>query len=549
MKIPVLWRWGLLGLLVVSILLTVFLVIFLRESQDLIIVNTPVGSIQGMRATNGDYNIFLGIPYAKVNESNPFGASTPYPKFDNVFVANDDTKICPQHQNPDGPRGVIDCLHLSISVPDSAASSPLPVMVWIHSGAFERGATNTFGIKYLVRHGVIIVSINYRLGPYGFMCLDIPEVPGNQGLKDQVLALRWVRDNIEAFGGDVNKINVFGLSAGGHSIDFHILSDTEILFNSAIIQSGSSMASTVFNNHRKTAPIDIAAQLGYNTSSIYKAITYLSTVDSNLVITASRTLNYSYKPCTEIKFDGVESFLTRHWINADTPKVKGMPILIGYTEQELLMRYVNPNAFTNFNAIRNRLSETFNFDEVEIAEREETIRKFYFGDNINITYDQMWEAVHFDSDYTYVYPTRRTINKYVASSAESIFFYVFAYYGTRNFHKMSNNVSIGSACHGDDLGYVFELSLFVEEPTPEDQLILDRITTMWTNFAKYSDPTPQVSSLLPVRWPSLTAESYNYMTLTEDMKVGQHPIQERMEFWDIFYEQNKKFEKGFYQNE
>ncbi|XP_028161385.1 cholinesterase-like [Ostrinia furnacalis] len=541
------WRWGLLGLVVVAVLLTIFLVIFLTSStspEEIIIVDAPVGSISGIRAMDGDYNMFLGIPYAQVNLSNPFGASTPYSKFDTVFVADDNSKICAQ---PNYDYGVLDCLHLSISVPDTARNSLLPVMVWIHGGAFVSGTSNTYGAKFLVKQDVIVVTINYRLGPYGFMCLDIPEVPGNQGLKDQVLALRWIKDNIEAFGGDVNKVTLFGLSAGAHSIDFHILSDTEILYNNAILQSGSSLASTVFTNHPKRAPIDIAAQLGFVTDSMLEAISYLSTVDPNQVIYISNALNFLYKPCTEMYFENVEPFLTRPWVTADTPKVEGIPILVGFNDQEMLLRYANNFNFDNYNAINDRLSETFNFDDVKMAEMEANIRNFYFGDK-DITVDLLWEAIEFDSDYTYVYPIHRTINKYLASKSQSIFLYVFAYYGERNLQKITNNVTIGTAAHGDEWPYLFDSKDLNEGPTVEDQLIIDRMTTMWTNFAKYSDPTPETSSLLPIRWPSITVDSYNYMTIDSEMTVGRRPNHGRMTFWDLFYKFNAEHEKGYYEN-
>lgn len=105
-------------------------------------------------------------------------------------------------------------------------------MIHIHGGGFSIGFAGRFayGPSFLVKHDVILVTLNYRLGPYGFMCLHTPEVPGNQGLKDQLIALRWIRDNIESFGGDANVITVLGGSAGARSIDLHLLSRHEKLF-------------------------------------------------------------------------------------------------------------------------------------------------------------------------------------------------------------------------------------------------------------------------------------------------------------------------------
>ncbi|PSN41522.1 Cholinesterase 1 [Blattella germanica] len=99
-------------------------------------------------------------------------------------------------------------------------------MVWIHGGSFltESGNMEYAGPHFLVEEDIIFVSINYRLGPLGFFCLANEEVPGNAGLKDQVLALKWVQENIKQFGGDPSKVTIAGESAGSFSVEFHKLS-------------------------------------------------------------------------------------------------------------------------------------------------------------------------------------------------------------------------------------------------------------------------------------------------------------------------------------
>lgn len=110
-----------------------------------------------------------------------------------MFEAYDDSAVCPQVEEFNNTIvGSLDCLNLNVFVPNKASSEKkLPVLVWIPGGGFTIGFGNRYlyGPKYLIRHDVVVVSINYRLGPYGFMCLDTPGVPGNQGLKDQVLLI------------------------------------------------------------------------------------------------------------------------------------------------------------------------------------------------------------------------------------------------------------------------------------------------------------------------------------------------------------------------
>ena len=107
-----------------------------------------------------------------------------------------------------------------------SASAPKAVMVWLHGGGFHMGSggTDLYGPGYLMEEDVVLVTLNYRLGPLGFLSLPQGGVSGNAGLKDQRMALRWVRENIAAFGGDPNKVTIFGESAGGTSVLLHQLS-------------------------------------------------------------------------------------------------------------------------------------------------------------------------------------------------------------------------------------------------------------------------------------------------------------------------------------
>lgn len=154
-------------------------------------------------------------------------------KFGNACVQNDKT-------------GSEDCLFLNVFLPkDAEPGDDLPVMVWIHGGALIQGASSVPGydLPALVKKGVIVVTINYRLNAFGFLPHPALEDPtGNFGLKDQELALIWVNHHITAFGGDPGNVTIFGESAGGHSVLSLLVHATTIpatLFHKAIVQSGS----------------------------------------------------------------------------------------------------------------------------------------------------------------------------------------------------------------------------------------------------------------------------------------------------------------------
>ncbi|KAG6447804.1 hypothetical protein O3G_MSEX005198 [Manduca sexta] len=514
------------------------------------LVETKVGLIRGLRSGNGQYSMFMGIPFGQVNASNPFGAASEHPHFNDVFEAYSDTSVCPQiYQFNNSVAGHLDCLRLNIYVPSSATSkNRLPVMVWLYGGSFRRGFGGRvmFGPDFLVRHDVILVTVNYRVGPYGFMCLDIPEVPGNQGLKDQFMGMRWIKDNIEAFGGDVNKITLFGESAGAHSVELHVRSSKEKLYNKIIIQSGSAVAATVLIPPDREAPIKLADKLGFATNDVYEALAFLTSLDTNLVIAASIELGFLFKPCVEREFEGVDSFITSSWIEAPVPKIANVPVMIGFNEHELMYDYVNKNDanFNSLNIFSDYLDQAFDFNMETRTDLEKIVRHFYLGDAA-MSKDVTWSLINFDSDFTYIHPVQRSINKFIESAAGDVFYYMFSYSGGRNFYKIYNNILEGGASHADELGYLFNMSYLTEEPTHEDQLIIDRMTTMWTNFAKFSKPTPEATNLIPVVWTPVTNKSYNYLRIDTELKVGSRPFNDRMAFWDLFYDMNRDAQKKF----
>ena len=210
------------------------------------VVTTSSGSVRGCRT--GGISMFLGIPYA----APPFGAARfarpqPLPSWDGVrdALAFGPTAPSPSFAPPldallpDVQIPGEDCLNLNIWTPD-VGGTRLPVMVWIHGGAFRNGSSGVpwyFGDRF-ARDGVVCVTLNYRLGCEGFLYLD--DGPANRGLWDQLAALEWVQTNIGAFGGDPDNVTVFGVSAGAMSV-VSLLSSarTAGLFGRAIAQSGA----------------------------------------------------------------------------------------------------------------------------------------------------------------------------------------------------------------------------------------------------------------------------------------------------------------------
>src|SRR3954469_2363541 len=194
------------------------------------IIDAPCGRVAGVRIS--DVFVFKGIPYAKprVGECR-WRWPEPLPPWAGVRDAAHFGPICPQAPTQieallGGSLGEQseDCLHLNVWTP-GCDDARRPVMVWIHGGAFVIGAGSQglYNGRHLAEHDRVIVTINYRLGVFGFLNLsDATGTPGSgsgaEGIADQVMALRWVQQNIAVFGGDPDNVTIFGESAGAHAV-------------------------------------------------------------------------------------------------------------------------------------------------------------------------------------------------------------------------------------------------------------------------------------------------------------------------------------------
>lgn len=209
-------------------------------------VVTPSGEVIG--TTGLGYEAFLGIPYAlPPTGERRFALPQSHPGWDEPLDASSAPPRCVQHPLGFDLESQEDCLFLNVHVP-APRPERAPVVVWIHGGAFIFGEGlqtdgGTAGDILARDHGVIVVSINYRLGPFGFLAhpslADEGEPAGNWGMADQQLALRWVRDHIASFGGDPDDVTIAGESAGGISVCLHmVMPESAGLFHKAISQSG-----------------------------------------------------------------------------------------------------------------------------------------------------------------------------------------------------------------------------------------------------------------------------------------------------------------------
>ncbi|XP_022828467.1 bile salt-activated lipase-like isoform X2 [Spodoptera litura] len=524
------------------ILLLVLIKCLYSEGSDPTVI-TKKGTIKGLQAKDG-YFMFLGVPYALVDESNPFGAALPHPGFNETYEAFDDSVACPQTSRSGALLGTMQCLQLNIYVPNNANfSNKIPVMVYIHGGSFIRGSKMMVNLspKFLIRNDVIIVSINYRLGPYGFLCVSAPGY-SNQGLKDQILALKWVKDNIEAFGGDTTKITAFGQSAGAMTLDLQLLTNKDLV-QRVIIQSGTALTTWVIGKRNDSIPVNLASKLGYSGDDVHEALNYLADKEPMDIIQAGVDTGISNahpltKPCVETVGDN--AYLTDFPVNLQ-PQVEGMDIMIGHTNKEVMFIYPKDNKeyYENYR-FAEELEQGFN-----VVFDEDNVRHFYTGDQV-LSLESQNDIFDFGTDFVFAYPTERSVNRYLKANANKVYRYLFAYEGGRNKNKLLGNFTAPGACHGDDIGYLFEMDTFKGEvPNKDDQKMIDVMTTMWTNFAK--DPTPSSTDLITTRWEPTEPGSTRrpYLVLDQPITLKYRIFHQRLSFWELYYKLYKNDERGF----
>src|SRR5580704_13118267 len=261
-------------------------------------IRTESGSVEGSTSTDGKVQIFKGIPYA----APPVGAlrwkePQPVANWQGVRKATEFGARCMQGNvfgdmvfRDAGPSE--DCLYLNVWTPKTSPDAKLPVMVWIYGGGFQAGATSEPRQEgeHLAHKGVVVVSMNYRLGIFGFfshpeLTKESPhQASGNYGLLDQAAALRWVRKNIAAFGGDPENITIFGESAGSLSVSALMASPvSKGMIHRAIGESGAFFGGTL---PAKPLPeseqdgVKFASSIGADSLEKLRAMTSQETLDA-----------------------------------------------------------------------------------------------------------------------------------------------------------------------------------------------------------------------------------------------------------------------------
>ncbi|KAJ0180166.1 hypothetical protein K1T71_004757 [Dendrolimus kikuchii] len=522
------------------------------------IVTVNQGKLRGevKKLINGtSYYSFKGIPYAQppVGELR-FRDPLPLKSWYGIRDALDHGSVCPQYNRilPQFGKGNEDCLFLNVYTKTLQKTAKVPVMVYIHAGAFISGSgdADMYGPEYLFLHDVILVTINYRLEALGFLCLDTPEVPGNAGMKDQVLALKWVKQNITAFGGDPDNITLFGASAGSASVTYHMLSPmSRGLFNKAIAQSGTAFDDWAIGKDSVNRAFRSGKVLGKDTDDKDVLLAFLRSLPENnfaRLTFQTRTAEEKYRgfpvyfiPVVETKFDSVEPFMAEDPIDTVLAnKYNNVPLLIGYNSAEGLMvleDQLKKAEFMNKNPsylVPREIAEIVGTEKLKVF--GDMVKSFYFG-NKSLSKDTAAEIVNMQADILFVYNTHRFVHLY-KDKDKPVYMYRFNYETDLNIiKKLFGMRDMKGACHVDELFYLFSNELNKDYYVKQEKLreIVFKVTKLWTDFARTGNPTPDSS--LGIEWKPYTKSNREYMELNEQLSMGEHADKDRIEFWDRLY--------------
>ncbi|XP_030024687.2 venom carboxylesterase-6 [Manduca sexta] len=537
------------------------------------IVFTQIGALRGRKLvtrTNNQtpYYSFKGIRYAQPPRGSlRFRPPVPLESWSGVRDALEEGAVCPHRfMLFDTYKGDEDCLFLNVytpALPDklSGYNPKLVVMVWIHGGAFAVGSGNAFlyGPDHLVSAGVVLVTLNYRLGALGFLSLENDEVPGNMGLKDQVMALKWVRDNIEAFGGDPNRVTIFGESAGAASVHLHMLSpESKGLFHRAIAQSGVALSPWALAQHPSERAFELGRELGIDTNNTAELLGYLRATPSELLVKAGAriavaastsadlqsTVALPFLPVLEPEAPG--AFLTKSpkelLPGADVPFLTGFNAQEGIILLRRLQRYPKLLAQLEHEFKRVVPPELRQEDDQLTQKITEAIRAFYFQQR-PVDIRNIDSLIDLFTDVMFLRPMLETLHLYGASNRTSpTFVYRFAFDGALGLFKRMLGITHPGACHGDEMGYLFYFSRInyrLDEGSTE-LLVSRKMVQMWTNFAKTGNPTPPVDyeSVVDFKWLPINGSTshIDYLDITGNFTMEANPEEKRISFWNWLYE-------------
>ncbi|KAI1707979.1 carboxylesterase family domain-containing protein [Ditylenchus destructor] len=500
------------------------------------------GSIRGEYLTIGanDFAVFKGIPYAAPPVGSlRFQKPEPPAKWRGVMNATQYPPMCAQKARSRSTDPIHlykihiseDCLYLNVFAPPQFTNDTYPVIVWIHGGGFQSGSSSDYPqeaiLNNFVSRKVIFVSMNYRLGPLGFLSTGDSTLPGNNGLRDQILALEWVKVNAHVFGGDPNNILLMGQGSGASAASLLALSPkAEGLFQKIMLMSGTAISPGVV---RTTAAIN-------GTWALDKKLHCRSFNSSELLDCFRKQLRDEILDFEEEPLSDYNTFVPvvdgEDGVIPESPEVlatyrRKIPVMLGTTKDEsslnLLLLNRNDLNLTSVDTdlaeiLVDNLTKAYGFINQPLI--TEGCKHEYIWTKVDpadaekpILYESMLKMF---SQFWHDAPAARLATYYSRQEVP-----VFLY----SFDHVSENFETDRVFHGID-----EIFLFDVEPRflvtrrdknwQLDQRVTEIFADLIVNFLKYDNPTPDQAGFT-FNWTTMLNDNQlNFLSITDTPTVA-----------------------------
>ena len=492
-------------------------------SAQIIQAKVTGGEVSGV--TENGITIFKGIPFAAPPTGDlRWKAPAPVKPWTGVRKAEAFAHACMQPPNSQGNTAPVseDCLYLNVWTPATSPTAKLPVIVWVHGGGFTGGSTSIgmYDGTGFAKKGVILVSLAYRLGPFGFMAH--PELSresghgsGAYGIEDLIAGLKWVHANIAAFGGDPGNVTIFGHSAGSAAVGFLAASPlSKGLFHRVIAMSGVSFTPLQTSQQNsfgmsipslKTAEATGTAFLSkLNVKSIAEARALGADA-----IQAATGGGLSFRPVADgaVISQDLYTLYEQHKFN-DTP------VLLGHTSDETLAfgggQGVTPAAFEK------QVNEQFG------TQADAVLKAYPHATDA----EAVRAARHLRNDTSFAWNMWTWAKEQSKQGTGKVFSYYYNNHGPQ---------AEGSG-HGSDVPFAFQTLAGRRTPSKDDLALSDMISSYYVNFATTGDPNGK--GLPP--WPAFTDKNQQVMVFDAAPSARTYPALESVKVFDPYFDRMRK---------
>ncbi|XP_065202768.1 esterase E4-like [Planococcus citri] len=537
------------------------------KMSERVTVTVNEGKVRGFKSKTAysdiEYYSFLGVPYGESTEGKArFEDPVKVKPWSGVFDATVEKTGCEHfsvrwHMLTGSENCLYNNIH-TLQIPTSKEDALKPVIVHIHPGGFFHGSPDPhyYGSpEYIMNHDIVYVSVGHRMHILGYLNLGMKECSGNQALKDIILSLEWIKENIAYFGGDPDNVTLLGSSSGAALVHCILLSKRATgLYHKAVLM-GMYEFSPVLPTRLTHIPLayKIARRLGYDGKMNDRRgmLSFFKKIKAESLIALRLELYYNtgifpifpaspFNPGSDYGENAVLAESYRSLI----PSTNRVPIIIGFCDREGAMaipfyqKLKKSEASRQlYNCVRqNKWGWGVNLKNDDIRLIQEQIENFYLdGESIEHASQSLTCDILTDISLSDVYDS--LINVVSEDPRSPVYLYKFKYDGNLSVMKASferlMKEPLPGTFHAADYAHwsyiVDHMGKEMKDITPQDREITDTFTKLITTFARTGNPNYEE---LPVQWRPTTIEQPSYLSIDTELEVKDELLNgERMEFW------------------